>query len=202
MRGKAGLLLALGCGFVVSSPALAAAPIAPGLLVVTRHELPGFAGAKTSLNWTTSPSLYVKEYTQDTPAEAMAQLSGLVRMGFEEGVQGTFSAPHREAVSEAIVFLSEHAAREEVKVALAEDLAAFEKSGLKRSPVPGIPGAVALGDFQAGQRGATDNVLLSTGRCFLSVGDRVLNASTRAQGARAPVAAAEALSKRVKQTCA
>jgi hypothetical protein len=202
MRRKAGLLLVLGYGFFVPSPALATAPIAPALLVATRHELPGFAGAKTGLYWTTSPGLYVKEYTQDTPAEATTQRSGLIRMGFEEGVQGTFSAPNREAVSEAIVFRSEHAAREEVKVALAEDLAAFEKSGLKRSSVPGLPGAVALGDFQAGRRGATDNVLFSAGRCFLSVGDRVVNATTRAQGASAPVAAAETLSKRVKQTCA
>ncbi len=201
-RGKAALLLALGCGFLVCSAAMAAAPIAPRLLVARTHDLPGFAGARTGLESTTSPNVYVKEYTQDTPAEATAQLSGLIRMGFQEGVQGTFSAPHREAVSEAIVFRSAQAAGEEVKAAVAEDLAAFEKSGLKRSPVPGLPGAVALGDFHAGHRGATDNVLFSSGRCFLSVSDRVLNATTRAQAAIAPVAAAKALSNRVKHTCA
>lgn len=198
MRGKTALLLALGFGFIVS----AATPIAPALLVATDHELPGFAGAKTGLYWTTSPSVYVKEYTQDTPAEATAELSGLIRLGFEEGVLRTFSAPHREAVSEAIVFPSRHAATEDLRVAIAEGLADYEKKGLKRSPVPGIPGAVALGDFTVGKRGATDNVFFSTGRCLLVVGDRVTNASTRAQAARAPVAAAKALSKRLEQTCA
>jgi hypothetical protein len=194
--------MTLVSGFLVSAPALATIPIAPAVLVATTHDLPGFAGAKTFLYTTTSASVFVHEFTQDTPAEAEVQLVGLTRMGFVEGVQRRFTAPHRESISEAIMFESTQGAQEQLKLAVAEDLLAYEKRGLKQSSVPNLPGAVALGNFLKGHRGASDNVLFATGRCFLLEGDSVRNAAMRAQAESAPVAAAKALNKRLKQTCA
>ncbi len=203
MRCKAApLLIAVGCTVVFASSAAAAAPIRPGLLVLGRRELPGFSGAKVSRNWTTSPSVYVNEDTLDTPPQAGAQLAALIRMGFTEAVQATFTARHREGVSEAIVFGSLSGAQAGLQAAVAEARATYEQAGLEQSAVPGIPGAVELGDFQEGQPGATSTVFFASGRCLLSVGDRVVNASTRAQGERAPLAGAFVLSERVQGLCA
>lgn len=203
MRCKAAfLLIALACGGALAPSASAAAPIAPGLLVAGRYELPGFARAKVRLSSTTSPSLYIKDYTADTPLQAGAQLDGLIRMGFAEGVQATFRARHREAVSEAIVFGSAQGAQAGLQASTAEALASYEPADLTQSSVAGLPGAVAFADSQAGQPGTAESVFFATGRCLLTVSERVFDAPARAGADRAPLAGAYALSERIAHICA
>jgi hypothetical protein len=164
--------------------------------------LPGFAGAKSQLLWTTSAEVFVRRFTEDTPAEAAAEIPMLMHAGFQEGVEESFHATGREGVSEALVFDSAQAAKDQLVTQVAEDLKVYEKAGLRRFGDPGIPGSAGLGNFTPGKRGATGNVLFSTGRCFFVVGDLVHDARTSAQGAKAPIAGATTLYKRTKHVCA
>ncbi len=200
MRCKAAsLLIAVACAGALASPAVAAAAPAPGLLVLSKHELPGFVRARVRLNVTTSPGLYAADYMPDAPPQGAAQL---VRLGFQEGVQATFSARRREALSEAVVFGSAQSAEQALAEASARTLSSSEAASLTQSPVPGIPGAVAFADSQAGQPGGTDTVLFASGRCLLTLSDRIFDASPRARVDRAPLAGAYVLDERVEHICA
>lgn len=205
--------LCMGCTVTAAllpalAPSAAAAtattppPIPPATLVPSASQLPGFAHAKFTIHATTSIDFYVEEFTEDSRLQEVAESSELQRLGFEEASEEYFTAPGREGVAEAVVLNSPASAISEFTTSLRSDHASFEKRGLVQAPVPGLPGAVALGDFVGGRRGATDNVLFTSGRCFLLVADRLPHASNRAQGARAPVAAAKALAVSAKSACA
>jgi hypothetical protein len=192
LAGTAGIPF---CGTCVSKT------IAPELLVVRTHDLPGFAGAKTSLEATESASVWAHG-GESTPAEAEAEVAYLRREGFQEAVQETVRSPHnREAQSFALVFKSAYAGKRELSSTYAADLKGFNKRGLKRLAVRTIAGAKGLSTFVRGQHFASGNVLFTTGRCFFVVVDYVHNAVTRAQGDRAPLVAAKVLYKRTKPLC-
>ena len=67
---------------------------------------------------------------------------------------------------------------------------------LETEKVPAIPGAIVVGEGPAG------NVLFTTGRCFVLVGDKLGASSTTSQVNAVPIAATTALYKRVKRLCA
>jgi Domain of unknown function (DUF6531) len=117
-------------------------------------------------------------------------------------IAGAGTGLEREGVSEALVFSSAQGAKDQLVTSVAEALKEYEKVSLRRFVDPGIPGSAGLGNFTPGKRGATGNVFFSTGRCFFVVGDLVRDARTSAQGAKAPIAGATALYKRVKHACA
>lgn len=196
-----GLCIALiCCGAGAPSLASAATPIQPATLLLHARSIDGFSGAKTTAAFAASPQQWT-QIKEDSAAEAEAEVNVLTARGFEVGVFERFQAPKREAVYSAMVFATAHSAAAEVAADLAEDLGRFERPGLKRAPVPGIPGAFVLGQYQKGHRGATGNVLFSTGRCLFVVADAVREASSRAQGSRGPMAAAKVMYARAKALC-
>jgi hypothetical protein len=154
------------------------------------------------LLWTTSAEVFVDRFSEDTPAEAAAEMPMLVHAGFREGVEESFHAARGEGVSEALVFSSAQGAKDQLVTSLADALKEYEKASLRRFVDPGIPGSAGLENFTPGKRGATGNVFFSTGRCFFVVGDLVRDARTSAQGAKAPIVGATVLYKRTKVLCA
>jgi hypothetical protein len=193
-------LLVVGCAIAMPSPALAATPIPPKLLVVHPQDLPGFLGAKSTLSSATSALLYAQQ-SGDSPQEAEVEVTHLQSEGFNEGVSETLAKAHNEAVSNALVFDSTQSAKHELMANLSEDLKSHAKDELKRFHVLAIPGSVGLDQFQNGKPGAAGDVLFSTGHCFLLVGDVIREASSREQGIKAPIAGAIALYKRIKNVC-
>jgi hypothetical protein len=177
-------------------------PIPPSLLVAHPRDLPGFARARSRLLWATSAEVFVHRFSEDTPAEAAAEIPMLMHAGFREGVEESFHATGREGVSEALVFRSAQGAKDQLVTSLADALKEYEKTSLRRFVDPGIPGSAGLGNFTPGKPGATGNVFFSTGRCFFVVGDFVHDARTSAQGAKAPIAGATVLYRRTKHVCA
>jgi hypothetical protein len=198
---KWSLLLVMGCAIAMPSPALAATPIPPALLVVHPQDLPGFFGAKSTLSSAMSALLYAQQ-SGDTPQEAEVEVTHLQSEGFYEGVSEILAKAQNEAVSNALVFDSAQSAKHELIANLSEDLKSHAKDGLKRFHVPAIPGSVGLDQLQNGKPGAAGNVLFVTGRCFLLVGDVVRDALSRRQGIKAPIAGAIVLYRRIKHLCA
>jgi hypothetical protein len=191
---------ALAGGIPFCTRCAASSVIAPALLVVRPRDLPGFAGAKGRLYSTTSAFELAHE-GENSSSEAESEAAYLTREGFREGVEESFHQADREGVSEALVFDSARAAKHQLITSVAQDLREYEKASLKRFVAAGVPGSVGLGNFNPGKRGATGNVLFSTGRCFFLVGDLVHDAITSAQGTKAPIAGAKALYKRTKRVC-
>jgi hypothetical protein len=178
-------------------------PIPPSQLVAHARELPGFKGAKVTLDWSTS-ALEWGHFISESDAEAKNTTALLLGEGFQEGVQAFFRGRretgnrHREALSEALLFATPSAAEHMLRA----NVQALERRGFKRSAVPSIPGAVGLDVFNPNRHGGGGNVLFSSGRCFFLIGNSIHDASTRAQLDRAPIAAAVALYGRTKQSCA
>jgi hypothetical protein len=85
-------------------------------------------------------------------------------------------------------------------LSLIREIAGF--AGAKSQLLWTTSAEVFVDQFTPGKRGATGNVLFSTGRCFFVVGDLVHDARTSAQGTKAPIAGATALYKRTKHVCA
>jgi hypothetical protein len=177
-------------------------------LVARVRDLPGFAGARATLEHTTSPFTWAHNTNPGTWTEAQVEATNLQSLRFEEGAEAFFtgSAPeahglHREAISQGVVFATAAAAQSELRTSVEGALKIFSRKGLLQGADPAIPGAVNLGNFTSGHRGGSDNVFFSTGRCFFVVGDSVHNTTSRAQADRAPVAGALALYRRDRRLC-
>jgi hypothetical protein len=195
--------VAAGSGPSISYCARCIAPsgIPAKLLVPRADELPGFVGAKTTLFSASSVSGWIRG-DEGSAAEAEAEGAELRRDGFEQGVFERVNSPHREAVSEALVFASAQGAIQDLDSSVAADLKGFEhERGLEKFAIPAIPGSAVLGNFDPARPGASGNVFFSVGHCFFLVADVVHNAHTGAQGTKAPVAAAKLLYKRVRHLC-
>lgn len=177
-------------------------PIAVASLVAHAHDIPGFAHSKRKTFWTESPSVWSQQFTEDTPTQATAQANVLTRWEFQMGAQSILVAPHRTAISDAMVFNSAHYAELELNSAAHQELDYYETIGFDKSTIAEIPESVVFGNFNATTRETTAAVLFSRGRCVLAIGDDVRNASTGAQGSTGPIAAAKVLYKRVKHACA
>lgn len=176
------------------------APIPPTSLELHTGELPGFAGARKTLEVSESADQFI-ESRAGSPTEQEAALRLLASRGFQDTVSELFRAPHREAVFTAIVFTSSQGATEWLQESLAAASKHFKGHGAKRSTVKGIPGSVLIGQFEKGHRGGTGNVFFAAGRCFFVVGDAVKRATSRAEAYRAPIAAAKAVLRRQSSAC-
>jgi hypothetical protein len=201
----AAALIAVICVGATSAPAMAVAPtVPPAELVAHTNELPGFAGAKVTLDWSASAFEWGR-FLAEGEAEAKRVTAVLLRDGFQEGAQAFFRGRresgnrHREGLSEAAMFATVPAAEQALVANVSHTL---KLHGFKRFLVPSIPGAVGADLFNPHRRGGGGNVLFSTGRCYFLVGNSIHDAKTRAQLDRAPVAAAAALYARTKQLCA
>jgi hypothetical protein len=199
--------MAIGWVAATSAPAMAVAPpISPPLLVARTHELPGFGSAKVSFYWTPSAFEWAHGRGQ-SEAEAKSETAALLAQGFQDGAEAFFigrrerGGKRREAVSDGLVFATVAGAAHFLRELVAESLNAYPKRGLKHFAVPSIPGAVEAGDFVSGRRGVTGNVFFATGLCVFAVGDSIHDATTRAEGMRAPIVAA-AIYAGTKQSCA
>ncbi len=169
-------------------------------LVPSKAELPGFIHATTKVWSTTSVLEWAKSGEPSAPPGAVNNLRA---EGFQEGIEkGYFLLPSREALASASVFASAAGAEHELRASVAEAMRTFEQAGLKRSTVHAIPGSVGLGSFRPGHRGGTGNVFFVAGRCFFVIGNRFVDATSRAQANLAPVAAAQTLYRRDRQLCA
>jgi hypothetical protein len=194
-------LVWLGCAVAVSAPAIAAAAIPPASLVAHPDDLPGFAAAKIKLRSATSATRYVKVVLGESGREGRNEVTKLKRKGFQEGVQELLPSQQGEALSLALVFGSARVAKQELKAAISEGVKAQGKAAIKQFTVAAIPGSFGFSAFEAGQSGGAANVLFSTGRCFLLVGNS-LHTSTLEQLSVAPIAGAMAVYQRVKSLCA
>jgi uncharacterized membrane protein YtjA (UPF0391 family) len=194
-------LVSLGCAVAVSAPAIAAAAIPPASLVAHPDDLPGFAAAKIKLRSATSATRYVKVVLGESGREGRNEVTKLKRKGFKEGVQELLPSQQGEALSLALVFGSARVAKQELKAAISEGVKAQGKAAIKRFTVAAIPGSFGFSAFEAGHSGGAANVLFSTGRCFLLVGNS-LHTSTPEQLSVAPIAGAMAVYQRVKSLCA
>jgi hypothetical protein len=174
--------------------------ITPEVLVANTHDLPGFAGAKTYFYAAASASQWAHA-GELSAAGVERETVYLEHEGFLEGVFTKITDKHRQAVSEANVFASTSTAVRVLAESVARGFKSIEKRGLKRFHIAAIPGSVGLGVFRRGERGAISDVRFSTGRCWFVVADSVTNATTRAQGTRAPVAAAKAIYRNARAAC-
>jgi hypothetical protein len=186
---------------LLASPSAAATLIAPAALVAHQQDLPGFAGAKSWLDSTTSASVFARDL-DDSWSEAESEAAYLRHEGFREGVEEGFHSARREGVSVAFVFGSPRAAEHELVSSTAQDVKEFDKLTLQRFTVRGVPGSVGLGSFLQRKHAVVADVLFSTGRCFLVIGSFVRNARSSAQGTSAPIAGAQTLYKRTRGLCA
>jgi uncharacterized membrane protein YtjA (UPF0391 family) len=155
----------------VSAPAIAATAIPPASLVAHRDDLPGFAAAKIKLRSATSATRYVKVVLGESGREGRNEVTKLKRKGFQEGVQELLPSRQGEALSLALVFGSARVAKQELKASISEGVKAQGKATIKRFTVAAIPGSFGFSAFEAGHSGGAANVLFSTGRCFLLVGN-------------------------------
>jgi hypothetical protein len=182
------------------APSTSGELIEPELLKLHASDLPGFSRGKTSYLATALPRRWAEG--EGTAAEAKREYAYLIREGFVEGVAETILAKGREAVGEALVFETSSAAQTTIKRASTELSKPVHKESLVRFGVPGIPGSLGFGFHTPKERGAASNVMFATGRCFVLVADRVVDARTLAQANRAPVAAAKTLYGRISSLCA
>lgn len=199
MRRTWALPIAIACGVALAAPTLAAVVIPPTALVAHPRDLPGFSGAKHSIRSAISAIDYARIVLEDGQAEAQTEALHLATEGFQEGMTESFKGSHGEAVSDALVFSSARGAKQELLTNVSESLRAHHGG---RFTVGSIPGSVGFNSFVTGHLGASADVLFATGRCYVEVGDAVPTASTGAIGARAPIAGATALYRRVKHLCA
>ena len=200
-------LLPLVCA-AVAAPAKAEAPpvILPSALMLSARDVPGFAHSKRETAWSTSALAWARE-NSGSRSQAAQEAAALLRHGFQEAVltylrgrresRGLF----QEAVAEARVFATAAGAEQELANSVAGAVKAWPAAGLRQSTIAAIPGSHTLGAFVAGQRGATENVMFASARCFFVIGDSIHGARTRAQAERAPVTAAIRLYGRAKQLC-
>ena len=207
----AGLLAAslgaAGCGGSTSTTSSSTTPTgartvtsaAPAAVIPTASLVPP-AGAMQGFSPTgaaqtaTSPQGWAQSSSESD--EVAHEAARLTSAGFREGVgqhyTGTASAA---ALSLALVFNAPEGARKEVTHYLQVD----PRYGLhlEGEKVAAIPGSIIVGEGPAG------NVLFTTGRCFLLVGDKLgAPSSSPSQVNAVPIAAASALYNRVKGLCA
>jgi hypothetical protein len=197
----AGFLSATGCGSgaksagtgarSTASAAIATAPAAAAL-VLPAADLHGFSTYGTPEIATTPQRWAAISNERD---EVESEIKRLTRAGFQEGVgQHYKDAAGNGAMSLALVFDSAQGARGEVTRYLGLDPRyGLHVEGVK---VAAIPGSVVVGEGPAG------NVLFTTGRCFLLVGDQLGASATQAQVNTVTIAGASALYARVKGLCA
>ena len=175
----------------VTSPAAAAALIHPASLVPT-GAMQGFTPSG-AMQTATSPQGWAQSSAESD--EVAHEAARLTSAGLREGVgqhyTGTAGAA---ALSLALVFNSPEGAKKEVTHYLQVD----PRYGLhlESEKVAAIPGAIVVGEGPAG------NVLFTTGRCFVLVGDKLGASFTPSQVNAVPIAAATALYNRVKSLCA
>jgi hypothetical protein len=172
----------------------------PELLKVHVSDLPGFEGSKGHYSDTTSARAWAEG--EETAAQAEKKYAYLISEGFLEGVSSSIVAKGREAVGEALVLKTSSAAQTTLTSASTDVGKPIGDEKLVRFRVRGIPGSVGFGFYTPKRRGTASNVLFATGRCFVLIADRVVQAKTLAQANRAPVAAAKRIYGRTRNLCA
>ncbi len=176
----------------VTSAAAAAALIHPASLVPTA----AMTGFTPSGAMQTSTSAQAWAQTSGESDEVAHETARLTSAGFREGVGQHYKGSASAAgLSLALVFNTPEGAKKEVTHYLQVD----PRYGLhlEGEKVPAIPGAIVVGEGPAG------NVLFTTGRCFLLVGDELgAPSSSPAQVNAVPIAAATYLYQHVKSLCA
>jgi len=174
----------------VTSAAAAAALIAPASLVPT-GAMQGFTPSG-AVQTATSPQGWAQSSAESD--EVAHEAARLTSAGFREGVgQHYKGTAGTAALSLALVFNAPEGAKKEVTHYLQVD----PRYGLhlEGEKVAAIPGSIVVGEGPAG------NVLFTTGRCFVLVGDELSPSSTPSQVNAVPIAAATVLYERVKGLC-
>jgi len=176
----------------VTSAAAAAALIPPAKLVPT-GAMQGFTPSG-AMQTATTPQGWAQSSSESD--EVGHEAARLTSAGFREGVGQHYKGTDGSAaLSLTLVFELPEGAKKEVTHYLQAD----PRYGLhlESEKVAAIPGSIIVGEGPAG------NVLFTTGRCFVLVGDELKSSSsTPAQVNEVPIAAATALYKRVKGLCA
>ncbi len=177
----------------VTSGASAAAVIPPASLVAPAAAMQGYTPSGAMQTATAAQAWAQDSGESDEVSHETARLTG---EGFREGVgqhyKGTAGSA---ALSLALVFNTPEGAKKEVTHYLQVD----PRYGLhlESAKVAAIPGSIIVGEGPAG------NVLFTTGRCFLLVGDELgAPSSSPSQVNAVPIAAATALYQHVKSLCA
>jgi hypothetical protein len=144
---------------------------------------------------------YAVRVNGDSVKEAQAEVGTLKKEGFQEGVEERLSTSQDEALSDALVFSRAKGAQRELNANASEDIGRHH-AGLKQFTVAAIPGSVGFGQQRNHIRGATADVLFTTGRCFFLVGVAMNDGATQKQANNAVVSGAIALYRRLKRLCA
>lgn len=189
-------------------PAAAGEPVAAAVLVAQSRDLPGFSGAEGSPQVATSADRWAEIDPHSEPGSEPAdqhEVPNLTREGFQEGVRESFQNGSGEAISVGIVFRSPQGASQYFSSEVNPKRLVNDGLALEHVTIHGIPGAVITGG------GPNGNVVFTTGRCFVLVGNHVPEAGvpesahTAAEEKpvnAAPIAGATAVYERVKHDCA
>jgi hypothetical protein len=168
--GVVGAVLVAGCGGSGGGHRTSTAGFAGQVL--TNSELPGFSGAKPTVQRGASAWLTDIE----TPTrQTVSQRAELNRLGFVAGVHKNLIGPRgRAGVSNVEAYRSPDAARAE----LAAEVRKLKKiSGYVPFPVTGIPGAVGIGF----RNPPGINVAFTSGDNFYVVGERLYSLTENAE---------------------
>lgn len=192
-----------------SSFALASPP-APTRLELKASLFPGFAGARTSTVVATNIHKWVSHY-EKSKAEELFEEEDLKAYGFEEGVSEAFTlistaTKYEEAEYEVEVFSSPGGAKHEVAQWSVEEAARYEgRAAVKVASVPGVADSILFSSFLPRSKFSLTDASFSVGRCWFRDGVSKIkteHASTRSQSEHATVAAAQTISKRMRNICA
>jgi len=194
----------MACGAVAVSVCLAsmvslasAKAVPPRLLVAPLKAMPRFAAGLPSIRSTTSASDCAADYFHDSPAEVVSELSLFRNEKFNQCTEETFSTRGAGGLSFALVLGVHRFAVDELKRAVAEDIA---RKPVHPAKYRRIPGSVVIGGAESGR--ASVDVLFAEGGCFFDVGDALYGRMPSESAARtAPEAGALAIVRRARGAC-
>jgi hypothetical protein len=200
---KRTLLLALALALAAATPTAAARLPPPSALVARPAELPGFAYAEFETRSATSPASFAGHVLRLKGAALARERALLAHEGLREGVEEGFGTFYAGGVSDGLLFRSARGALEELAGSVTGQLVVARGWGQpSRFAVAAIPGSHGFTASNTTYTRRYADVMFSTGRCFVLVGDAREGATSEAEVTRAPIAATAALYRRVRRLCA
>jgi hypothetical protein len=198
--------LAIAALLIVAGTSAAAAaddgPLPWSKLRLEGRDIHGFGDAHRRVFRTASASVWARSESE-TESEYQALDANLIARGFQQGVftdfEGRREGRRREAGSWVMVFSTVAGAEQQHEEDISTDSEFEHAHGYEVTTVPGATGIGGL--FENGQRGGYANVLFSTGRCDVVVGNTFPRRPARALIGQPATAAAILLYKRLRTTC-
>lgn len=197
------LAAALTAAVGAVAPAGAATVPPPSSLMLHAGDMPRFVPARGQPQVTIDANQFARSL-EPSPGQARREAVTLRSLGFQEGVSELFVVPHShdQALSVAVVLASPLAAQ----IQLARTVPSifegqFPFAVLRGFTDAAVPGSLGLA--ASGPVGGAVNVVFTTGRCYMLVGQAVTRGKPSARTLAGPViAGATALYGRASGVCA